>query len=305
MINIGILYDKNVTISGNKPFKGDDTYNKDYQKFIIYGRKCGVNYLLAPYTQYQNKFFKQAWIYDKKWQHVKNQKLDLVFDKVDGQSAFALKKKISRILPLVNDYQFDLLCTDKWLSYKKWPKYFVKTVLGENVKAIKKFKTDLVVAKPRTGASGRGIKFINRRNFIKLPNSYIVQEFIQGGKIFNYSGQHDYRLYIVNDKILFSSLRLPVKHKYLANVGRGGKEILFIDKKIPRSILTIYNKIKFDLQKIKTKVYSLDFMIAENNRAYLVELNTRPGLTHYFNNKIYKLIGINISKALKKYVQTQ
>lgn len=302
MINIGILYDKNVTMIGHKPFKGDNTYNKDYQKFIINGKKCGVNYVLAPYTEYKNKFFQQAWIFNKKWQKTRSQKLDIVFDKVDGLAAFALKKKIYRTMPLVNDYQFDLLCTDKWLSYKKWPKFFVKTVLGNNASAVKKFKTDLVVAKPRTGASGQGIKFIARKKYKKLPNKYIVQEFIKGGKILNYSGQHDYRLYIVNDKILFVSLRMPVKHKYLANVGKGGREIFFINKKIPKSILTIFNKIKHDLKKIRVKVYSLDFMIDENNRAYLIELNTRPGITHYFNEKIYKLIGINISKALKKYV---
>jgi len=129
-----------------------------------------------------------------------------------------------------------------------------------------------------------------------------VQEFITGGKIFNYYGQHDFRVYIVNDKILLTSLRVPIKHKYLANVGQGGKEILFANKKIPTIILPIIKKIKHDLHNIKPKVYSIDFMINDKGKAYLVELNSRPGLTHYFNKPMRDNIHSQISKILYSYV---
>lgn len=305
MRNIGILYDKKVGFNRKKPFL-DNRYNIDYSLLLGMGDKYNLNFYLSAYTEYNNKSFKQAWIYKNKWQKVNNTKLDIILDKVDGDEAFYLKEKIDKQLPLINRYQFDLLCTDKWLLYKKFGKYMSKCVLGNDLKNARKLKTKLIVAKPRTGCSGKGIYFINREKIKKISKNYIYQEFINGGKIFQFCGQHDYRTYICNGKIISSTLRLPHKKKYLCNVGQGGRELYYWPpRNIPNKIKEIISTIDKKINKYSPRFYSADFMINTDNQPILLELNSRPALTHFFKPEYKTQIDKTICKMLDNFFKKQ
>lgn len=286
MKNIGILYDTKVGFSRNKPFLGN-RYNQDYSLLLKCAKRNKLNFFLASYHEYNNKKFKQAWIYTTKWQKIRNVKLDAILDKVDGDEAFFLKRKIDKQLPLINRYAFDLLCTDKWLLYKKWPKLIPQTFLGDKINNIKKIKSDLLIVKPRMGASGRGIYIIKKNEYKSVGNKYIVQGLIKGGNIFKHYGQHDFRVLIGNGQPIYSTVRVPKRKKYISNVGQGGQEFYYAPNKIPKNILRIVHRIDKDLKKYYPRLYSIDFMIDEKNKPLIIELNSRPGLTHY-NKRIVK-----------------
>jgi len=285
MRNVGILYDKKVSFNKKKPFTGF-IYNRDYGLLLSLGRKYKLNIYLAPYTEYSRKFFKRAWQYKNGWRQVKHVKLNAVLDKMDGGLGFFLKKKIDRELPLINRPYLDLLCTDKWRLYKKWPKLMPKTVLGSQPISAKKIKSDLLIVKPRTGASGNGIYLVPRQTFKATNNNFIVQELILGGKILNISGPHDFRVIMGNDKPIFSTIRVPFRQKYISNVGQGGKEYYYQAEKIPKPILKIVKKIDKHFKKCNPRLYSIDFIVDKNGKPYIIELNSRPGLTHYKSRKL-------------------
>jgi len=299
MRNIGILYDTKVAFNRKKPFF-HERYNKDYASLLATGKKYNLHIFLAPYTVYKNSTFQKAWVYKKKWLKVSNVKLNAVLDKVDGDQGFALKRKIDQQLPLINRFTLDVLCTDKWLLYKKWKQYFPFTALGNDLKSIRKIKSDLLIAKPITGASGKGIKIIKKDAYRKLSKHYIVQNLINGGKILNRKGQHDYRVLMGNNHPIYSTLRVPVKKKYISNVGQGGEEFYYPPNKIPKKILKLVKIIDHDLKKYYPRLYSIDFMVNEQGQPFILELNSRPGLTHYKSKTVKKLLDNFVCQSFDK-----
>lgn len=301
MKKVGILYDTKVGFNRKKPFIGQ-VYNADYSSLLKAGQKHDIVFYLAPYTAYKKKYFKRSWIYTNKWEKVnKPIKLDAVLDKTDGEIAMPLKKIIDKELPLVNRHALDLLCTDKWLFYKKFAKFISKTVLGSEINKAKEFETDLIVAKPRCGCSGNGIKFIKRKKIKSFPKSYILQEFIEGGKLFHVSGQHDFRVYICDGQMVFSTLRTPHKKKYLCNVGQGGKERFYwppLD--IPASMVKIIKAVDKHFKKYPHRFYSVDFMVNKKGKPMVLELNSRPALTHFFDPDVKKVIDEYVCRMFER-----
>lgn len=300
MINVGILYDASCHMTAKKPFT-DPIYNQDYASLLKIGKKHGVYFYLASYKQYQNKFFKKAFYYTNQWQKINNIKLDVIFDKVDGKEAMILKKEIAKHMLVINDPKLDQLCTDKWLAYKKWPQFHAKTVLGNEVKKAKKFTSDLILAKPRCGSSGVGIKIIKKKSLKNYTSNYILQELIQGGKIFDIKGQHDFRVFISNGKMLYSNIRLPYKHKYLCNEAQGGRELYYYKNHlIPVKIKRIVNKVIMDLKKFNNYFCSVDFMVDQEGVPHIIELNSHPGIVSYHDIRFKHLTHHYLANFFKK-----
>ncbi|MFA6027762.1 MAG: ATP-grasp domain-containing protein [Patescibacteria group bacterium] len=301
MKKVGILYDTKVGFNRKKPFIGR-VYNADYLSLLKAGQKHDIIFYLAPYTAYKNRSFTKSWIYTDKWVKInKPIKLDAVFDKIDGDVGMPLKKKIDKELPLVNRYALDLIFTDKWLTYKLCPQFSSKTVLGPEINKAKKFNSDLIVAKPRFGSSGVGIEFVKRDKLKKFPKSYILQEFIEGGKMFHATGQHDFRVYMCDGQIVFSTLRTPFKKKYLCNVGQGGRERFYwppLD--IPQSMVNIIKTIDKLFKKYDHRFYSIDFMMSKQGKPIVLELNSRPGLTHFYDKDVKNVVDEYVCRMFER-----
>lgn len=274
-------------------------YKKAYEDLYEFGEKKGIKFYRAFVGWYNSKrnSFEKAWTFDsqnKKWIRVKNISPDLVWDKMASTKPLKvlnLRKKIKA--KIINNSKGTDKIIDKYYVYNLFKQVSPKTFHIKNkkdlVKKIDKINSKKVVLKPTKGSGGQGI-IIESKDKIKQKNpeieDYILQEFVDTSKGIPglVKGNHDLRMVVVDGKISYAYLRMPAKNKLLCNLHQGGRMKIVKNQKIPKQALMIFSHIKNSL-KNPIKIYSIDVFF-EDEKAYLIEINTKPGV--YFPKRYKK-----------------
>ena len=88
-----------------------------------------------------------------------------------------------------------------------------------------------------------------------------------------------------------------VDHSLISNASLGAKKTFIKNDEIPSSILNRIRKIDHHFKHYGPRVYSADFAMDENNKPWLIELNSKPGMMYYdkaphlrekYFNKLYQ-----------------
>ena len=206
-------------------------------------------YVLTRKTYKGGGNFGGAWLFkDGKFEKVNNLiKVDLVFDWV-GNLMFPPRN--NNKLKVVNSREFKELCWNKWEAYQKLEDYMPETYwvgnLNNTQRFVGKVKTENIVLKPYNGLQGKDV-FIGPKEKVKdfrperPGRKYILQEFVDTSRgIPNLTpGKHDLRVVIINNKVVWSHIRVPAKGKMLANRAQGGALTEIDYQKVPESVKKI------------------------------------------------------------------
>ncbi len=240
---------------------------------------------------------------------------DLLFSKVN-------------IRPFNNPYLYSIFF-DKQKTNQKLKRFSIPTVtIKENTpngvaKAIKSLSrilsrntnradfSDEIVLKDRFGAGGINVYKFTFNDVEKIANvlkrhfnkSFIIQpliKFDQGFKHKNLMVSADIRLIFLEGEIIQTYIRMAKTGDFRCNEHQGGVLKYLSIKKIPNKVINVSKKISKHLNQ-KSSLYSLDFIVSNNNNIYLIEGNTGPGLDWNLDLKeneieAKKLIRIVVSK---------
>jgi len=272
-------------------------------------KKHGIKLTRASSLWYEKGIFKKAWIYDNGWKKIKNLKADIIFDKTPlNDKTLKIKKKLSREIKIFNDLFVEKLCSDKLTTYRYFRQFMPNTFLINNKKQLKKIlpkiRTQKIVIKPRAGSSAKNIKFTSKKKLLKkISKESVVQEFIDVSGVPGFvKGVSDLRIITINGKIAIASIR-HARKGLISNVSRGGREIVIDIKKIPNKVKAIVRKIDSKLSTHKPRIYTSDFVFDKNNKPWLMELNSKPGLFGYERYpKDKKRLETNLILAVKKSI---
>lgn len=275
----------------SRPFTNKD-YQYSYEFFYTLCKKNGIRMYRASYEwyDYEKHVFKHAWIYegeDAQWKRVDNVTPDLIYDKTKGRPEIFYKKElIGTHYPFINDLRFTQIIDDKFLSsllFRKWSK---KSTVVRNQKelqeGISEISTETVVLKPISESGGKGIQIFKKSNLqdVSFSGEHIIQDFIDSsmGVPGTSSGAHDFRLVIVNNNIVYAYIREPKEGSFLANLAQGGRLKIVRSENIPASVYPLIEHARSIFASFHPKIYTIDIMFDKNQRPWVVELNSMPGL---------------------------
>ncbi len=286
MKSIGVLWDKEVSWDGDTPF--EDCSNETYEYFSGLAEDEDVLIYTAKYQWYDNGVLEKAWFFDGEWQKVKGIEVDGIYDKFHyGPETVDLKKEIAEELGLLNHPDLEELCKDKLLTCRRFPEWVPETreASDENIEEMLD-DYGKVVLKPRYDYGGAGIHIIDAEEVIPdFKDDYIVQRFIDSSSGFKdlVTGYHDVRGIIVNGKLLSSYLRYNSDSE-ISNVQQGGTKKAISVSEFPEEAQNIVDDISSGLE-FEPALFSVDFFFDQNDQPWIVELNSKPGLTIY-NDKM-------------------
>lgn len=272
---------------------GGKILRKGYESFARTAIKKNLLFARACYKWYVGSgIFSKAWVFDSKWKRVKNLKVDIVFDKTPSDKKFlAIKKRLKKDIRIFNDPFIDILCSDKMLTAKKYPRLMPKSIIVNNKKEwekeIKNIKTEKVVLKPVRGSSAKDVK-VTKKNRLpkKILKNTIIQEFVDGKKGIPglTKGVSDLRLIVCDGKII-SALTRNVKKGFITNISHGAKVAFLTNKKIPKKVKEMLKEIDSKLHKYKSRLYTADFIFDGDGKPWLIELNSKPGFFYFLSNE--------------------
>ncbi len=282
---------KRVLILFNKKDSEKSIGSKQYEDLYLYASEKGIEFCRASIDDYdlKNNFFREVQFFDgAKWFIEKNVKPDLVLDKSPyeiGEERKKIREYISAKYVFVNDLKISRVLSDKWETYKEFENFSPKTILIENdhdFENINLLKTEEIVLKPRSGSGGKDVKIIKKIDFSgnKLQFPFIAQEMVNAEKGIAglVDGPHDLRIIFKNSTPFYAFLRIPPKGKLIANVSKGGKVKVVPINKIPENILDQARFISEKMSEFQSKFFSIDFIVDNEQKPWMLEMNSRPGL---------------------------
>jgi glutathione synthase/RimK-type ligase-like ATP-grasp enzyme len=308
---------------GNLPFKRK-ILNKAYSNFVLIGKKNNFKIIFTKWNSLSKGKINQFWFFDKGWKKSDEQIVpDFFFDKFNlGKRQNLLRKKLSFDGKLLNCFDMEIFCKDKYAQVKKFPELCPKTFLVKNEKqfflALKKINSKKVILKPRFGHGGEGIKIIDvekelsEKKVVKrlFKRDFVLQEMIDstlGIKDLGVKGVHDLRCMLVDGKVIFCYVREPISG-LLANIHLGGKARIV---PLPKVLVKKIKKIDSYVKKFGNRVYTIDFIFGKNENKqdfFLLELNSKPGFDvccKYGYEKIEKVFFDKLFKSIKKNLSTK
>jgi len=302
---------------GKKPFEDNIHYNKKilqnaYKELFITARKKGLHFFQSNYDWYDKKKqrFIKGWSYKKGWKQEKNIRADFIFDKTSYKKHFIpYKKRFTKEKMIINPYQIDKLCSDKILTYKTFPQLVPKSFIINNkkelLKSLKKIKSKQIVIKPRYGASAEGVSFYTKKQLTKntphINKGTIIQELKRVKRLpflGKNDGVYDIRIVLCQGKIIDQLARVAKKGILTSNLSTGGKMIFLKKRQIPQQILKIAQRIDKRIRNINPRIYTLDFLIDQKNKPWLIEMNTRPAFFYYLQFHQKKRLHIFINSLI-------
>ena len=285
-----------------KPFANKD-YQYSYEFFYTLCKENQIQMYRASYEwyDYEKNVFSHAWMYEGEggnWKKVDNIKPDLVYDKTKARMEVYYKKEIiGKHYNFINDLNFTKIVDDKLVTsllFSEWSKksWLVKN-LSELRNILPQLKSEKIVIKPVSESGGKGVYIIDKDKIeqLNLEGENIVQEFIDssGGVPGVSKKMHDLRLVFVNDKLMYAYIREPQDGSYLANLAQGGSLIIVPKENLPKSLDVVIEQVTEIFATFQNKIYAIDFMFDENEKPWIVELNSMPGLFFTPEEKPYML----------------
>lgn len=266
-----------------------------FEDWHVMGDKKKVAMFRASIKWYdfEKNVFKKAWSFRSgKWVKINQAiKPNLIYDKVAGKFdfvAFDRKLLMSRHSKMFNNPLFRMVVNNKLSQYMFFgefmPKSFVAMDKNELKKVSSKIKSQKLVVKPLYGSGGNGIVIDEKTKALDKKYNYpvLVQEFIVSEKgIPEFSRKKevsDLRLVFMNHKLSYALSRIAKDGSLFTNLHQGASGIIVPSKKIPKSVWKIVHNVVEKLKMFPAAQYSLDFIFSNSGKAYLVEMNTTPGI---------------------------
>lgn len=287
MKNIGVLWDHEVKWDVDSPFQIKNL-GEDYRVYTELAEERGLKLFIANYRWYNDGKLEKAWVYRDGWQKVKDVALDGVYDKyMFDDETFKLKKEIADTLPVLNDPELERICKDKLETYRMFPEHVPETREASEQNAEEMLEEfEMIVFKPRYGASGEGVEFIHNVEELDEPENsenFILQRFIEteGFEPAGVEGPHDLRTHVINGELQEGNyVRVPTEG-LKSNIATGGNQIYIENSQIPEQALEVIEEVSERFSKFHPSIFSVDFMMAEG-RPWMVELNSKPGMYYHY-----------------------
>ena len=281
---------------------------RSFEEWHVMGLKKNIEMFRASINWYNFKknVFQKAWAFRKgKWIKIEREiKPHLIYDKIAGRhdfEGFDKKIQISRHIKMFNNPLFRTMVNNKLSQYAIFsefmPKSFVAMDKKDILRVFPKIKSKKIVVKPLYGSGGHGIVIDEKRKALNKKYQYpvLVQEFIVSEKgIPGFSKKKeisDLRLVYMNHKLSYALSRIAKKGSLFTNLHQGASGVLVPEKFIPKNVTKIARSIIKKLEMFPKAQYSLDFIFSNSGKAYLVEMNTTPGIdlvTTLGNEKVKK-----------------
>jgi len=235
----------------------------------------------------------------------------MFMDNKENSKAINFKYNMAEKTTILNHPLIDKFCWDKRIVSDFFPEYTPKTFLVSSLRGLKSIipaiKSEKIVLKPRYGTLGQNVIITNKNNLPAIiERNTIVQEFIDTSKGIKglTQGYHDLRIIIMNGKIDHAHIRIPKKGLLTANVALGGKKIFIKNEQIPKKAVQIAKKIDKLFKIYNPRIYSVDFLIDENQTPYIVECNSQPMIDKYAFGKYANLSFYDrILEVMKKSIK--
>ncbi len=206
--------------------------------------------------------------------------LDLIYDK-----GYFVGDARSRLL---NDAEMNRICVDKRETVRMFPDISPKTLEVNNAQALERALDDwpspTIVAKPVDGAEAKGVVIGSRDDVLAAKHVYpiILQQFVDtsGGIPGIVEGVCDLRTIMIDGEVGLTYARQAKKGTLISNVSKGGKEIEVLPEQRPPEVIEIAKDIDRRFQAMsKHRVFSADMAPDKDGKWYLIELNSKPGLS--------------------------
>lgn len=296
-VSICVLFTDSARTDRCNPFNKKNT-SRVYTILSKKAEQHGLNLFIAYHEEYKDGKLKSCWYRNKdKWKLVKDQDIDIVYSRFAGSiykdnkrnhHKLNFKYKMAEQVTLINNPIIDEFCWDKKIVSEIFHEYTPNTFLVNTINGLKtilpELKSDKIVIKPRYGTLGHDVIITEKDKLPeKIERNTLVQEFIDTSKGIDgvIKGYHDLRVIIINGKVDHAHIRTPKKGFLAANVALGGKKIFIKNEHIPKKALFIAKKVDRLFKHIKPRMYSIDFLIDNKGRAYIVECNSQPMIDKY------------------------
>lgn len=260
-----------------------------------FGLKNKINVYRAEINWYDvsKNGFTRGWTnIDGRWQKISQLIIpDLVFDKTAGSQGGALlelKLKIAQQCQVLNHPFFRSTLGNKAAQYLFLREFIPRSYLVSNSKELKgacsQIRSRKIVVKPLFGSGGSGIVIDTPIEIFKTEIKYpvLVQEFKENTKgvpgFSKKSGLADLRLIFSNRRLIYALSRRAKPTSLFTNIHRGAKAQKISLDLVPLSTLAIADDISRRLLLFPYSFYTLDFIFDDQEKPWLMELNTSPGL---------------------------
>ena len=209
--------------------------------------------------------------------------LDLVYDK--GYKNVFKGDASTRFL---NDPSLDRVCVDKRETAKMFPRFSPKTAEARDRAELEAMMRDwpsaTAVAKPVDGAEAKGVVIGSPAEVLAAEHAFplLVQEYVDtsGGIPGIIDGVGDLRTILVDGEIALTYSRKAKEGSLISNVSKGGKEIEVLPGNRPPEAMDIVMAVDAAFAPMsKHRVFCVDLARDVSGRWYIIELNSKPGLS--------------------------
>jgi glutathione synthase/RimK-type ligase-like ATP-grasp enzyme len=300
MIELLILYSR-ADFDQALPFPREQQ-RLDAEYFSAFAAKQGVRISRTSIDSYDaaKQHFTRRWIWKNgRWeQKHEPYRPDSIWDRAWEEfhlgdfDRFMAITVIAQDQRMFNQPQFNLLFRNKLTHPQIFPDLLPSSLAFQSVndlpEILARIPGDRVVVKPAYGSGGRGVyigskdeEMIRRHCAASEAGSaFLAQEFIAS---LNENGcVRDYRLvYSTLDGLVYGISRLSSPGSAFTNVSKGGeKQALNLDL-LPSELLSRANDAARRVQTWSRAFFSLDFLLGDDGKPYLIEINTIPGFSKY------------------------
>jgi glutathione synthase/RimK-type ligase-like ATP-grasp enzyme len=300
MKNIGVLWDNEVSWDGDTAF--GDVIDETYEYFSSLGLEEDVQLLIGKYTWCSDEIMEKAWKFNgETWVKVENMELDGVFDKFHfDEETKKIKQSMAESPGIINDPELEELCKDKLMTYERFSEHVPETREASEANIDEMLEEcGKVVLKPRFAYGAKGIHIVDQDgNVPEIENNkYIVQRFVDSSKGIDglIEGSHDLRAILVDGEVKGCYVRYN-EDSGISNVSEGGVKEAFSIDEFPESALEIIEKVNEDIE-CSPALFSVDLFFDPEGKPRIIELNSKPGLNFFGEEKLKKQI-TPIMKAL-------
>lgn len=285
----------------------DGRYRLAYEQFYTTAESNGLELCRAAIDWYDetSEQFSQAWRFKNgAWFLAGPVRPNIIYDKTSGsKDEDATLLRISKVFFIINTPSFTKIAGNKYqtsLLLKNFFKPYHKVGTAQELaQALKTAPGEVVVAKPEFGSGGTGIIIGTKKQLQEKVLRYplLIQEFIDSshGIPGITPGYHDLRLVFIDDKLVYSYIRIPKSGSLLANVAQGGTMEIVEQDALPSALKPLITDVQKVFAHFPRKVYTIDVMFDENKRPWIIELNTKPGIyfqdgQHHIRDYFYRAL---------------
>ena len=300
MKRVGIVH---LRASGSDaPFE-QESLNDAYAHWCTVCREAGFELLIAGKGDIEGKTLTNAWSFAKRWTRLPSAQVHVLMAKLrHGSEADAIIARAEAAgAVLTNDPKLNALFNDKHASYERYAEQIPISLLARDREEAEHrigelramdlhpdLDPEIIFVKPRYGSEGRGIRIVTGNDFSMLggEGAWIVQPRIRASmrfRSFMLDTAYDIRIVMANDEICKAYLRIA-REGLISNAARGGNILYIPLEQIPCDTQGLCHGIDATLTGFGERVYSIDFVIGESGKPWVIEMNGQPAVSFNEHN---------------------